>query len=224
MKVIGYVRVSTSKQADSGLSLESQEIKIREWAAKAGHELVEIIQETRSGKDTKRRPGFMRALDECCAHRYVFVVCKLDRFARSTIDALQCADRLRKAGAELVVIDQNIDTTTAAGKLLFGIFAAFAEFERDIIRDRTQSAMDRKRQRGEALGNVPYGMKRSGTQLVANVEERAIIDMISRLRAQGKPVRAIARGMNQVGHVTRSGGKWTPTQVQRVLSRSDGGK
>ncbi|MCM3742937.1 recombinase family protein [Sporosarcina luteola] len=128
MTVYGYARVSTK-----GQDLEAQ------IQALEGEKVEHIYQEKFTG--TKRdRPEFTKMLDELKAGDKI-VVTKLDRFARSTIDALTTINALNEGGIDLVVLDmggEKIDTSTASGKLLFTIMSGFAEFEREMIIQRTQ--------------------------------------------------------------------------------------
>jgi site-specific DNA recombinase len=116
-----YLRVSTAGQVTEGVSLEAQEARARRWA--------------------ENRPGLQAALTEVCRTKGALVVYSLSRLARSTKDAISIAERLERAGADLVSLSEKIDTTSAAGKMLFRMLAVLAEFERDLISERTWGAM-----------------------------------------------------------------------------------
>lgn len=85
------------------------------------------------------------------------MVYSLSRLARSTKDAIAIAERLDKAGADLVSLSEKIDTTTAAGKMVFRMLAVLAEFERDLVSERTTAALAHKAGKGERIGEVPFG-------------------------------------------------------------------
>jgi DNA invertase Pin-like site-specific DNA recombinase len=137
--IIGYARVSTMDQ-----SLNMQLDSMEEYGCD------EIFQEKMSGaKDD--RPELMQALRILRAGD-TFVVYKLDRLARSTKRLIEIADILKEKEVEFVSIQDKIDTGTAAGKAMFGMLSVLAEFERDIIRERTMAGLKAARARGRKGG------------------------------------------------------------------------
>lgn len=146
MTRIGYARVSTGDQHP-----EAQEDKLHA----AGCELV-FTDKGVSGTQA-RRPQW----DKCLANLQrgdTLVTVKLDRIGRSVANLVEVVGQLRGAGVELVVLDQNIDTRTPSGKLLFHMLAAIAEFERDLIIERTKDGQAAVRRAGNlrrSLGGVP---------------------------------------------------------------------
>ena len=142
MATVGYARVSTIGQ-NLALQLE----KLREYGCD------EIFQEKRSGQ-TATRP----ALKECL--RYVrrgdiLVITRLDRLARSTLDLHRILEQLQENQVEFVVLDQAIDTTTSAGKLIFGILASVAEFETHLRKERQAEGISRALADGVRFGPSP---------------------------------------------------------------------
>lgn len=142
--IIGYARVSTEDQ-----SLDMQIDAIKKYAAERCED-VEIFSEKQSGgkKDRQELQQAMRTVRE----GDTFVVYKLDRLARSTRQLYELTDKLQERGAEFVSLNDKIDTTTAAGKAMFGMLAVFAEFERSIIQERTQAGLQAARRRGRVGG------------------------------------------------------------------------
>ena len=136
---IGYARVST---ADQSLDLQIDALKA------AG--CKKIYEEKASGAKDDRQE-LQKALDSL-REGDTLVVYKLDRLARSTSKLINVLNELKEKGVEFVSIQDNIDTSTAAGKALFGILAVFAEFERDIIRERTKAGLESARARGRKGG------------------------------------------------------------------------
>lgn len=137
--LIGYARVSTRDQKPH-LQLDALQ--------EAGCE--RIFEETASGAKRDRPElkavlDFMRAGDN-------LVVWKLDRLARSTRQLLETVEALELRGIGLKILTQNIDTTNAGGRLIFTVFSAIAEFEREIIRERTRAGLDAARSRGRTGG------------------------------------------------------------------------
>ncbi len=136
---IGYARVSTH---DQNLDLQIDAL------TKAGCE--PIITDNASGA-SKDRPGLAEALERV-GEGDVLVVWKLDRLGRSVKQLIETVQGLQERGAEVKCLQDNIDTTTTNGKLFFHIFAALAEFERDMIRDRTKAGLTAARARGRIGG------------------------------------------------------------------------
>lgn len=220
-----YTRVSTTKQAEEGVSLEAQEARLRTWAAGQGLEVAGVhVDAGLSGGRADNRPGLQAALAEVCKRRGVLVVYSLSRVARSTRDALAIAERLEKAGADLVSLSEAIDTTSAAGKMVFRMLAVLAEFERDLISERTLSAMDHLRRQGRKVsGNVPFGWEEAeGGRLVPNEREREVLALIRKMRDAGASFRAIAAALAESGTPTKSGLlTWTPATIRGVLLRDE---
>ena len=222
---IGYIRVSTVDQADSGLSIEAQRTKIQAWSDVNGYELTDIFTDAGiSGKRADNRAGLQDALNVACKVRgTALVVHSLSRLARSTKDAIAIAERLDRAGADLVSLTERIDTTTAAGKMVFRMLAVLAEFERDLVSERTTAALAVKRSNGERIGSIPYGygLAGDGTTLVPNDAELAIMADIRRWRARGQKLQQIADALTERGIPTKTGrsNRWSHQAVARILGR-----
>jgi len=222
MKAIAYVRVSTSEQARDGVSLDAQQARITAWAAANGAELVAVhVDAGLSGAKAYNRPALQAALTDACKHKAALVVYSLSRLARSTKDAIAISERLHRAGADLVSLSEKIDTTSAAGKMVFRLLAVLAEFERDLISERTTSAMQHKRGLGEYTGgHLAYGWRlgSDGVRLVTHPAEQRIIRAAHTLKAAGLSLRAVGARLTQEGLLPRSGGRWHAKTVQNVLT------
>jgi len=207
MKAVGYIRVSTAGQAEEGVSLEAQEARIQAWCALYGHELVAVHMDALSGGRADNRPALQACLDEACKNMAVLVVYSLSRLARSTKDAILISERLGKAGADLASLSENIDTTSAAGKMMFRMLAVLAEFERDQIKERTCVALQHKKAKGERVGNLPYGYRLAadGVHLEEDGAEQETIRVIQSLRASGLSLRAIQDELKARGARNRNG-------------------
>ncbi len=139
---VGYIRVSTAGQVDCGVSLEAQEAKLRAWATLHDRELISVQCDAGiSGKRADTRPALQEAIRLACQHRVPLVVYSLSRLARSTLDAITISEKLRRAKADLVSLTEQIDTTTASGRLFFRLMSSMAEFERDLTAERTKAAL-----------------------------------------------------------------------------------
>jgi site-specific DNA recombinase len=151
MKVIGYCRVSTAEQAQSGLGLGAQRAAITKWAADRGMDVTIYEDAGITGTSMEKRPALDAAL--CAAQDgTVMVAYSMSRFARSTRDMLTIAERLKRQGADLVSLTESIDTTTATGRLVFTLLSALSQFERDLTSERTRAALAVLKARGVKLG------------------------------------------------------------------------
>ena len=149
------------------------------------------------------------------------MVYSLSRLSRSTRDTINISERLDKAGADLVSLSEKIDTTTACGRMIFRLLATFSEFEREVISERTTTALQHKRSRSERTGGIPLGksLASDGFHLIDNPEEMAVIQTVKELRDSGKTIRAIASELNERGIKTKKGNNWFPTTVHQLIQR-----
>jgi DNA invertase Pin-like site-specific DNA recombinase len=215
--------VSGYGQAVEGISLDAQKAKIEAWCVTNDAELVDVYLDAGiSGGKTTNRPGLKAALDAVCKNKgSVLVIYSLSRMARSTKDTIIISERLQKAGANLASLSERIDTTSAAGKMVFRMLAVFAEFEKDLASERTKLAAAYKRSKGEAWAITPYGQaKDTRGKLVDDQAEQAAVATVLALRAEGKSIRAIVEEMNSNSVPRRDGGRWHVTSVQRLLKRA----
>lgn len=223
LSAVGYVRVSTEGQVQEGISLEAQQAKIRAWCEATGYELVSThVDAGISGCRSNNRPGLKEALAHACGQKAALVVYSLSRLARSTKDAIMISERLGKSGADLVSLSERIDTTTAAGKMLFRMLAVLAEFERDQISERTKAALAHLKKNGKRIsGNLPYGyaLAEDGSSLTPHHQEQAAIRSIASLRHEGKSLRQITGWLVTQGIQTKSGRPWSPKVVRGILLR-----
>ncbi len=222
MKAIGYIKVSTSGQVEDGVSLDAQEAKVRSWAdLNNAAEVVIFRDEGISGKRSDNRPGLQAALD-MVGKGDALIVYSLSRLSRSTKDALILSEILTKKEADLVSLSEKIDTTTAAGKMVFRMLAVLSEFERDQISDRTRFALAHKKANGEKTGgDIPFGYYLDGVHLIEDDNEQKAIALIRDLRAKGYKLQAICWELQREGYKTRRGNlKWQPKTVSRIIERA----
>ena len=218
-KAIGYIRVSTERQADEGVSLEAQKARIAAWCTANECELVEVYVDAGiSGKSMDKRQGLQAALT-ATGKGMVLVVYSLSRLARSTKDTLAISEQLDKSGSDLVSLSERIDTTGAAGKMMFRMLAVLAEFERDVISERTTAALAYKKANGEKYAPVPFGYSEIKGRLVAVESEALVVAEINKQRKAGATLQAIAERLNNQGITGKQGGKWYPSTVRCILQR-----
>lgn len=221
---IGYIRVSSESQASEGVSLEAQQARIRAYCDANGIELASVYCDAGiSGSRADNRPELQRALDAVCRSGGILIVYSLSRLARSTKDTITIAERLEKSGADLASLSERLDTSTAAGKMVFRMLAVLAEFEKDQVAERTKSALQHKRAKGERVGTVPFGfdLADDGITLIPNPDEQATVETIRELRESGESFEHIAAVLTASGRKTKQGKtRWVHTSVRSIFLRS----
>lgn len=219
-----YVRVSTDDQATEGVSLEAQQAKLAAWCLANDYELLAVHTDAGfSGGRADNRPGLQAAIEQASKTKSALVVYSLSRLARSTKDTIAIGEKLDKAGADLVSLSEKIDTTSAAGKMIFRMLAVMAEFEKDQISERTKMALAHKKAKGERTGGVPYGydLATDGITLMPNADEQQAIAEMQELRTRGLSYRRIAAELERCGRKTKSGSaRWDNTAIQKILTRA----
>lgn len=211
-RVLGYVRVSKADRTrDTSLGIEAQRSAIIRAADAKGWTIVEWFEDDGlSGKDTNR-PGLTAALAALRRpgkrNADGLVAAKLDRLSRSVIDFGELLERSRRQRWSIVVLDFDLDTSTAVGRMLAGVMVQFAQFEREVIGERTKAALAVKKAEGAQLGKP--------SRVPAEVQSR-----ILQQHTAGLSLSAIARRLNEDGTPTQTGGgQWTHTVVDGVVRR-----
>jgi len=199
MRAIGYIRVSTEKQADRGVSLEAQSEKVRAMAVVQGAELAEVIVDAGESAKSLDRPGMERLLALVDSRSVdVVIIAKLDRLTRSVKDLAELLERFTRRGVSLVSVAESLDTGTAAGRLVLSIMAAVSQWEREAIGERTRDAMSHKKANGERVGTIPFGFRMGEDGLPAeDAAEQNVLVRIRELKAAGRTVREIADELNR---------------------------
>lgn len=209
MNVVGYIRVSTEEQTDSGAGLEAQRAAITSEVERRGWTLVETFEDAgASGKSMQGRPGLEAALKAVEARTGAegLVVAKLDRLSRSLLDFAALMERAQRRRWSLVALDLGVDTSTPAGEMMAHVLATFAQFERRVIGQRTKDALAVKRAEGVQLGR-PRTMP-------PKVRRR-----IQRERTAGASFAAIAAKLNAEKVPTAHGGAaWHASTVKKALA------
>lgn len=220
-RAVAYVRVSTDKQADKGQSLEAQQAKVAAYAALYDLQLVEVVVDAGVSAKTLNRPGLQRALSMLKAGQAdALVVVKLDRLTRSVRDLGELVEQhFNSGGAALLSVSEQIDTRSAAGRLVLNVLASVSQWEREAIGERTAAVMRHKAEQGEYTGgHAPYGYALVEGQLVEVEAEQAVIRAAREAKAAGLSLRAIARELEQRGLLSRTGKPFAATQVSRLLA------
>lgn len=228
-KALGYIRVSTDKQAEKGMSLEAQEARLHGWAAMkgCGYELVGIESDSASAKSLDR-PAFNRVMSAVDRREVdAVVVVKLDRLTRSVHDLAVLMERFNDADVEFASITETLDSHTAAGRMVMNIIATVGQWERETISERTREAMQHIKRKGGLAGNVPYGKRRVGFTLVEGKpkggtledepSEQIVLRRIRELREMGETHRGITETLNAEGFKTRKGTEWKHQYIANLV-------
>jgi site-specific DNA recombinase len=220
-QAIGYIRVSTEQQANEGVSLEAQKAKIAAWCVTNGYELVNVFVDAGiSGKSMDKRPGLQDAL-KSLSKGMALVTYSLSRLARSTKDAISIGETVAKKKADMVSLSEQIDTTTAAGKMMFQMLAVLAEFERNLVAERTTNALQHKKATNQKYTNItPYGFEAIEGRLVRVQAEAAVVAEIQAARAGGNTLQSIADSLNGRGIPTKTGKIWQPATIHLLMKRT----
>ena len=204
---VGYVRVSSAGQAESGAGLSDQRQAIRVECERRGWMLSEVCaDEGASGGSIDRRPALHEALDALrVGQASVLVTAKLDRLSRSVLDFASLMARAEREGWAIVVLDVNVDTSTPSGEMMAHVVASFAQYERRLVSERTKRALAVKQAEGVQLGRPRSIPDEVRSRIVA-------------LRSDGLAYRAIADVLN-ADDVPRGqqGSQWWPSTIQHVL-------
>jgi DNA invertase Pin-like site-specific DNA recombinase len=225
MKIVSYIRVSTTKQGESGLGLEAQRSAVARF--QADHTVVAEFIEIEHATGKKHRPQMAAAIALCKQTGATLVVAKLDRLARN----VHFTSSLMESGVEFIACDMP-----HANRLTIHIMAAMAEDEARRISTRTKDALAELKAKGVKLGSARPGhwdgiehrrgwRGMQGTKKQAVLAERfratyaAVLPLIETLVERGESVEKITTTLNNRGLKTSKGATWRPTSVRRVVER-----
>jgi DNA invertase Pin-like site-specific DNA recombinase len=205
-RVIGYVRVSTDQQGDSGLGLQAQRTAIQMECDRRGWELVRFEEDVLSGS-TMQRPGLSAALEACRSGEVSgVVVAKLDRISRSLIDFVNLIAEATKDGWNVVALDLGVDLSTPTGEFFGTVLAAMAQWERRLIGQRTREALAQAKANGVQLGR-PSGISDTLRNQIVYMRDREKLTYAQ-----------IADDLNGRAVPTSQGGdRWHPSTVKAIL-------
>ena len=219
-KAIGYIRVSTEMQSDDGISIDAQQAKLHAYAELYDIDLVEMVVDAGESAKSLQRPGLQRALEMLKrGEADALIVMKLDRLTRSVADLGVLVERYFKTAA-LLSVSEQIDTRSAAGRLVLNVLASVAQWEREAIGERTSEAMQHKKSQGLRVGSIPYGYRLDddGATLVEDEDEQRVIAMAQDLKGRGMSLRAVSSRLEKAGHTSRNGKPFHARQVSRLLA------
>ncbi len=221
--VVGYVRVSTREQAESGLSISAQERRISQYCDYKSFNLVKIIKDENvsAAIPLGQRAGGNELQTLAKQNKYGVVAMRLDRLFRDAHDCLGVTKEWSADGIVLHLMDLGVDTDTAMGRAFLTNAATYAELEKNLISERTKEALNQIKIEGGALGAPSYGWMYSEEtdhnghkKLVPKIDESKHLEVCVTLRELGFTYRQIADTLNQQGVPSKRGGKWHASSVR----------
>jgi len=220
-RTVAYLRVSLAVQAEKGVSLDAQRAKVAAYAELYDLEIVEVVVDAGVSAKTLDRPGLGKALGMLRKGTAdALLVVKLDRLTRSVRDLGELVEKHFAPGkSALLSVGEQIDTRSAAGRLVLNVLASVSQWEREAIGERTSAAMQHMQACGEYTGGeAPYGSAVIAGTLSEVPAEQAVIAQARALRAQGLSLRAVAAELDRAGLRARTGKVFAPSQVARMVA------
>jgi len=217
MKYVAYYRVSTDKQGQSGLGLESQQACVRQFIKRNEGEQIDEFTEVESGKSNNRKQ-LDRALRRCLLTGATLVIAKLDRLSRD----IEFIARLQKSKVNFVACD-----LPQANNFTINVMAAMAQYERELISERTKAGLQAAKARGVKLGNPNLHLVRNTNTLAAtaqrkanaeerNMQVRELITEYEHDAGEELSARELARRLNEAGYTTARGKEFSHVQISRI--------
>jgi DNA invertase Pin-like site-specific DNA recombinase len=222
---IGYIRVSTDRQAESGLGLDAQRAAVAGCAARLGLPLAAVLTDagTSGSLAIEDRPVLLDAVASL-KRGDVLIVAKRDRLGRDVIAVAMIERLVTKRGPRIVsAAGEGTDSDDPSGMLMRRLMDSFAEYERALIAARTRAALAAKRARNERISRyVPYGYQLGADRrtLEPVPVEQDTVRIIRERRAVGESLQAVANHLNQLGVRTRAGSHWRFEYVRSLLRRA----
>lgn len=225
MRLLGYIRVSTEEQAEGGQSLAIQDLQLARYCELYGHELVDVIADEgiSASVPLEKRTGGSQVLDRLKdGEADGFVVQRLDRAFRLTIDGLVTADWFNRRGLTIHSVHEHIDTNSSMGRYFLTLLLANAQLERDRTCDRATETYKGLLAQGKVYGPVPFGCVRDGDRLYRNPGEWGVREWIVQQHAAGMSLRKVSYALRERGILAPAGGTlWHINTIKGIVDTHD---
>lgn len=229
-KAIVYIRVSTEEQASSGLGIQNQKEKCLAYCMIKGWSVYKIIIDDGESAKDLYRPGIQEALNILSSgEANCLVFLKLDRLTRSIYDFGTILEECNQQNWQLVSVEENLDTSTAGGRMIINIFLTISQWEREVIAERTKAALAQKRKNMEKTGGLrPLGFgieevfeeDKKKKKLIHDKKEQKMIQLILKLRRDGWTLKAICRELKRRKYQTVAGtSNWNQQTISNICRR-----
>lgn len=227
MKIVGYLRVSTDQQVESGLGLEAQLKALEEYAKKTGCEISHIYRDEgiSGAAPLDERHGLIEAIS-MLKKGDILLIAKRDRLARhrNSLAMIEMAIQQKKARIISAAGEgtESEDEEDPMSYMMRGMTDLFSEFERLLIKSRTKAALRAKKDRGERVGHIPFGYRLAydGIHLEENELEQSVLKQIKELRVEGFSIREIAEEMNKREAFNRGNSTWNHASIHRAIKKA----
>lgn len=213
-KYVVYTRVSTIAQGESHLGLDAQVRDCKEYVSRRKGKIVKMFEEVASGSKSTKRPLVLEAIDCAQTNNAVLLVARLDRLGRSQAFLTS----VRESGVKIESVEHG-----AMGTMLFGIYAAISEHERELISNRTKAGLAQAKKNGVKLGRCTWGdsykISNEKRRLDAETHHKQALNVTIDSRKAGESYETIASKLERYNIRTQTGCLYTPTALRKLMSR-----
>ena len=220
-----YIRVSTTKQAETGYGEDLQETDCRAMAQIKKWNIVKIYKDSGiSGTlDEKDRPALKELLQDARDKKFdMVIIYAIDRLGRDTLIINDIIRQLSKSGVGIVSTKESLDSSTPQGKFVINLFAGLAEMDRSNIVERMKKGKEElRKKKGWTGGILPYGYKMVEKEITIHEKEAHILRFIFEKHELGMRPGEIAKTMNSLNIPSRRGVNWSRDSVKKIISRED---
>lgn len=215
---IGYVRVSTEEQAKEGISIDAQSEKLRQYADLHDINLVDIIVDAGASAKSLKRPGLDNALAMLqSGEADALLIYKLDRLTRSVVDLGRLIDEYFKRYELLSVMD-DLNTSSANGRLVLNVLTSIAQWERETICERTADSLQYMKEQRRVYNHLPLGYRDNGGMLQPIDDEQITVAEIFDMKSKGMSMHKIANSLNERGIVGKRGGAFYASTIRAIIN------
>ncbi len=218
ISAIGYVRVSTEEQAKEGISIDAQSEKLRQYADLHDINLVDIIVDAGASAKSLKRPGLDNALTMLqSGEADALLIYKLDRLTRSVVDLGRLIDEYFKRYELLSVMD-DLNTSSANGRLVLNVLTSIAQWERETICERTAASLQYMKEQRRVYNHLPLGYRDSDGMLQPIDDEQLTVAEIFNMHSKGMSMHKIANSLNERGIVGKRGGAFYASTIRAIIN------